>query len=120
MTELINLTPHDIVLVDEEGHPLGTIPPSGKVARCNTSSEVFTTFAHDGIPIHVRRRTFTGHSNFLTKSPPKSGTYYIVSRILAEALPERRDLLIPDGVKRDDDGNIIGCTGFATLTEVDS
>jgi len=38
------------------------------------------------------------------------GTYYIVSQLVKNALPHRKDLLVPKGVVRDDKGNIIGCT----------
>ena len=45
----------------------------------------------------------------------KEGTFYVVSRIAAEAMPERDDLLLVDGTVRGDSGQIIGCTGFAVL-----
>jgi hypothetical protein len=38
------------------------------------------------------------------------GTYYIVSQLVKNALPKRKDLLVPKGVIRDDKGNVIGCT----------
>jgi len=42
-----------------------------------------------------------------------SGVAYIVSALVRSAYPDRTDLLIPHGLVRDDDGNIIGCRGFA-------
>ena len=44
--KIVNLTPHAIVLMDEEGSVIATFPPSGQVARVNTSVEVvgFTSF----------------------------------------------------------------------------
>ena len=39
---------------------------------------------------------------------PKPGVGYIVSQIVAQALPERRDLFFPGDLLRDKDGNIIG------------
>jgi hypothetical protein len=77
--------------------------------------------------IEVRRRKFgdvhitnpkeiTPNTEFKLAHHP--GVYYIVSRIVAEALPERTDLLFPDGIIRDADGTPIGCTGLASLSEV--
>ena len=45
----------------------------------------------------------------------EDGTFYVVSRIAAEAMPGRSDLLLVDGTVRGDSGQIIGCTGFAVL-----
>ena len=38
------------------------------------------------------------------------GTLYIVSQLVKNALPKRKDLLVPKGAVKDDKGNIMGCT----------
>lgn len=49
-----------------------------------------------------------GHLDYM--SVPKA--YYIVSQLVKNALPHRRDLIVPAEVVRDDTGNIIGCRSF--------
>jgi len=70
--------------------------------------------------VEIRKRQFTSvtylENEVEMPLPDKQeGVLYIVSRITAEALPNRDDLLMVDGTVRDDDGRIIGCTGFAQL-----
>lgn len=40
--------------------------------------------------------------------------YYVVSKIFADAYPDRDDFLIVDDLVRDDEGNIVGCRAFST------
>lgn len=40
------------------------------------------------------------------------GTYLLVSAMVREALPLRKDLVSPGQLLRDDDGNVIGCLGL--------
>lgn len=42
-------------------------------------------------------------------------TLLIVSRLVAEACPERDDLVVPDDTVRDDAGRIIGCRALARV-----
>ena len=70
--------------------------------------------------VEIRKRKFTSvtyeEDGVEMPLPDKQeGVLYIVSRITAEALPNRDDLLMVDGTVRDDDGRIIGCTGFSQL-----
>jgi hypothetical protein len=39
----------------------------------------------------------------------------IVSRMVAEAHPERHDLVFPDSLTRDNKGNVIGCNALGSL-----
>ena len=45
----------------------------------------------------------------------EEGVYYIVSALVANAYPERKDLLMVNETIRDDDGRIIGCKSFAVV-----
>jgi hypothetical protein len=80
----INLTPHPITVVD--GADTRTFPPSGSIARVELPLGPVT-----GVP------------------DPQEGVQYIVSILVGEALPARRDLVIPGKQIRDTDGRIIGC-----------
>lgn len=50
---------------------------------------------------------------FYPKGDPHPYTIYIVSRIVKQSVPERDDVVVPDDLIRDDDGNIIGCGRFS-------
>lgn len=45
--------------------------------------------------------------------PKKEGQYYIVSRTVQEAYPERDDFVIPNETVRDKEGKIVGCRSLA-------
>ncbi len=80
-----------------EDTPLGGIPPN--------------TF-NFGIP--VMRVWYDGHDEFPNEV---EGTYYIVSRLVAENAKDRDDFLMVHRTVRDSDGRIVGCTAFATASE---
>jgi len=91
---IINLTPHAIHFPDK------SIFPSLQPARCKEESEVIGMV--DGIElIHRKYGEVTGLPE------PKEGTLYIVSMIVREALPNRKDIASPGDFVRDKDGNII-------------
>jgi hypothetical protein len=102
---IVNLTPHAINLVGD--NPL-TIAPSGTVARCAVTRQ--QVGAVDGIPVN---HTAFGEVTGLPVA--RTGTYYIVSALVAQACPDRADLLITDDAVRDDAGRIVGCRALATM-----
>ena len=104
---LINLTPHAITIVRDGGNI--TLPPSGTIARCTVARRQVGSV--DGIPIN---RTVFGAVEGLPD--PQPGTYYIVSALVAQACPDRHDLLLPDDTVRDDQGRIVGCRALATVS----
>lgn len=104
---IINLTPHTVTVLRENEGPI-EYPPSGMVARCATKRRVIGSL--NGIPIN---RTEFGEVYGLPEPAP--GVYYIVSALVAQALPQRNDLLIPDDVVRDEAGRIVGCRAFARV-----
>ena len=98
-----NLTPHDVRIVKEHGDQV--YPPHGQIARVEVSAERIGT--KDGIPIF---RTIYGDVTGLPA--PEAGTEYIVSQVVANACPERTDLLYPYGLIRDEQGRVVGCEGL--------
>lgn len=104
MSKINNLTPHPVVLVAETGNI--EFPVSGQVARCAQTTERIGDL--DGIPLS---RSQFGEVVDLPKET--DGVYYIVSRLVRSALPERKDLLVPNEMVRDEKGVIIGCRSFA-------
>ena len=104
---LINLTNHDINLYKDD-ILIKTIKTSGE-ARCKEDKIKIGEI--DNIPIY--KLIYTKVEGMLE---PKEGTYYIVSKIVAEALKnERDDLLIPTDMYRDANNNILGCRGFSKI-----
>lgn len=132
MSILINMTPHDINILDDSnvsydkafrgykvnGDPIirETYNPSGTVLRC--SQEEIEAGELNGIKLYkvkfgkVEHTTKDG-SVITFNMPVKDGVYYIVSSIIKNALSDRPDLLVPTRVVRNDKGQPVGCLGFA-------
>lgn len=103
MKKLVNLTPHSInVLL--EGKKV-EIPSSG-VARCSQTSAPAGEV--NGVPL-----TTTSFGEVEGLPAPTKNTLFIVSRLIMSACPDRRDLLVPNDMVRDEEGKIIGCKSFA-------
>jgi len=90
--------------------PVVTIPPSGLVARCATSRVQVDTITVDGVTIPVNRTRFGQVSDL---PDPQPDTIYIVSSLVAQAVPDRQDVFIVDDAVRDDQGRIIGARALA-------
>ena len=163
---IINLTPHDVVLVDENGN-LREFPSEGSVRLSSQTEKSGDLFIHrsSGRTIFCHRGWFYRGGS----APPISGTkcsdcgadpgnavgfsaccgaeeveassedmdwdkipitktvfgeveglpeyskgrYYIVSSLVAQACPNRPDLLIVNETIRDKEGKIIGCQSFS-------
>ena len=105
----VNLTPHEIRVIG--AGPNGAdviIPASGEVARCESSRTVMGYV--NNIPVN---RTVMGEVQGLPEAV--EGVIYITSKIVAEAVPDREDVLIVDETVRDESGRIIGCKAFAHI-----
>ena len=123
MSTIVNCTPHAIQLLREEDGEWDTLmvlEPSGLSVRVVADTENVGSVTCDEQEFDVRKRVF-GNVNVTDSNgeeatlETKEGTFYVVSRIAAEAMPGRSDLLLVDGTVRGDSGQIIGCTGFAVL-----
>jgi len=113
---IINLTPHEVVVMSEGGEEILRVPPSGQVARVSVKSEVVGEV--NGIPI---RKTVYG--DIVGLPEPRSNTIYIVSTIVLIALKDkgihRNDVVSPDtnpdSVVRDSQGRIVGVKYFQVV-----
>lgn len=108
MIELINLTPHTINFVDTDGISIVVVEPSGKIARVNTTT--VTIGEIDGIPV-----TETQFSEVEDLPDEEPGKIFIVSSIVAERVPEREDVFVPNESVRDDKGRIVGCRSLGII-----
>jgi hypothetical protein len=110
-----NLTPHPIrVLREQDDSVLLEIPSEG-VARVAVDAEP-AGHAVQGkvrkvlVPLHEVRY---GAPEGLPEPAP--GVLLVVSAVVRAACPDRRDLVSPHDLVRDEAGRVIGCRGLARL-----
>ena len=101
----VNLTPHALNVFDGDVEVL-TIAPSGTVARC-TQKDVLDTEL-DGVKIFKQE-----FGDVVDLPEPQNGVMFVVSRLVASAAVGRDDLLVPGALKRNDQGQPVGCMGLA-------
>ena len=106
MIKIINLTQHNVNIVNKEGKIIKVFEPSGIVARCTQS----TTTLGKINDIPITQSTF-GEVEGLPQE--EKNTFFIVSRLVLSACKDRHDLLVPNELIRDENGNIIGCKSLA-------
>ena len=105
---IVNLTPHAIVFCNPEGKPYLTVEPSGSLARVSSHIEVTGNVA--GIPV---TETVFGDVTGLPEAKPD--TIYLVSSIVAQRVPKRKDVFIPSESVRDAEGRIVGCKSLGRI-----
>jgi len=106
--EFINLTPHDVNLILQDESTM-TIPASGSIARVGSHVKQVGTI---GI-IPVVKTVF---DTVVTDLPdPQAGVIYLTSTLVAQAVPDRIDVLVPADLRRDEAGRIIGCGALQRL-----
>lgn len=104
--EIINLTPHDIVVM-ADGEEIARFQSQG-VARA-TMERVETGKMLLGGRVPLYRRKCVGLEGL---PQPQENTYYIVSGYVKSECPEREDVICPDTFLRDESGRILGCVDF--------
>ena len=121
MTTLTNLTPHSISVYAADGTTiLVTVPPSGAIARVSVSRVETGVIPIEGDAAAILRRdplasipVFVGNYGAVSGLPaPAFGTIYIVSAMVRQAVPTRRDVLSPGELIRDAAGQPLGCRGL--------
>ena len=109
MTNIINLTPHEISIVNEEGNVIKVFESAGVARAAQKDVEIGML---EGIPII---ETTFGEPVDLPEY--SQGTYYIVSAITAKAASSSgrntQDLFLTGKTVRNSDGQIIGCQALA-------
>lgn len=117
--ELINLTPHAIVL-DIDGTLGGrrVVRPSGVVARVMSTPGRRMDYIDDAPVVPVYTAPIWGAVDHLP--PPAPGKLFIVSALVAARCAGRRDVVSPgtgphDNAVRDADGRLIAVTRLISL-----
>lgn len=104
----INLTPHAISFLNNDGNIIKVVEASGKLARLTTKTITVDDF--DGVPV-----TETVYGEVEGLPDPIPNTIFIVSSLVAQRVPERQDVFIPNESVRDDAGRIIGCKSLGRI-----
>ena len=108
-TNLINLTPHTITLVDQNNQVILTVESSA-VARVSAQTTTVGSYNVNGVEVP---RTHTVYGEVEGLPAPTPGTVYIVSGMIVSALASqgiRRDDVVVSGLQvRDEQGRVIGC-----------
>ncbi len=104
---ILNLTPHTINIFDTDGKTQLYEMPSSGIARCKTEKKQIADIK--GIAIFD---ISYGEVEGVPPVNPGSGTGYIVSFLVRQALPERNDLYSPGELIRNEKGQPIGCIGL--------
>ena len=109
--QYVNLTPHAVTVIGEDGVTILNVPTSGTVARL---SETATTPSSDGVPMVV-----VSLGDVAGLPEPQECVTYIGSMPLLMGMKaagiNRPDVVYPYGQVRDGAGRIIGCRSFATI-----
>lgn len=133
MRDVINLTPHPIYFLDDEGNRVGMLPGNDDALRmdedvmllgalklrvycpeCEGKNPSSCGSCYDGtVSIETDRNRKNFYPHAVEDLPPEDGTLYIVPKIVSEHT-NRDDFLVPDTV-RDEDGRVIGCTALSEI-----
>ncbi|MET7426943.1 hypothetical protein [Dactylosporangium sp. NPDC005555] len=109
-SEVVNLTPHVVRLVGET--VVVELPPVGPSARL-----VLQPDRDDGVlcigDLVVPLKRTAASSQVVGLPPRRAGVWLVVARAVAEALPDRDDLLYPHDTVRDAAGVVVGCRSLA-------
>jgi hypothetical protein len=105
---IMNLTPHEINFVTDTGERVLDVPASGKIARVNVQTSVVGAVA--GIPV-----TQNFYGEVVNLPEPQANTIYVVSLPVAQRVPDRPDVFIPNELVRDEKGVILGCKSLCHI-----
>lgn len=101
-----NGTPHPITLLNADNQVVQVLPKGEIVPRLTTTTVVVGEV--NGVSI-----TETSFGETQDLPAPEEGVLWIVSRLILSANSHRSDLLVPNELVRDNDGNIVGCKSLA-------
>ena len=108
--KLVNCTPHDVNLITKNGNI--TFPRSGIIPRLTESQQKVNSVTVNGIEIDIMEKSF----NEVEGLPePQENTIFIVSALVAGAVKNRDDLVVPNDTIRDGEGRIVGCKNLAKI-----
>ncbi|MGC5388572.1 hypothetical protein ACPXCJ_29155 [Micromonospora chalcea] len=108
--EVLNLTPHVVRLIGDSATV--EVAPAGPPARLVLLPDRADGAVRIG-PLLVPLKRTAASSDVVGLPDARPGVLLIVARPVAEAFPERDDLLYPHDTVRDADGAVVGCRSLA-------
>lgn len=106
---LLNLTPHPLVLMLENGVEL-ELPVAGEPARVLDHRRAQRSLDTDVGPVELAD-VDSRSTEVVGLPPPRDGVVFVVSRVTATAV-DRADVVFPLDEVRDEAKRIIGCRGL--------
>lgn len=104
--KLVNCTPHSISILNHGTGEFETINASGILPRVSQTVEEIGKLGN----YTLTQNTYGEVTNL---PEPESNTFFIVSMMVKNACPERKDLLAVNETVRDSEGRIVGAKSFA-------
>ena len=107
---IVNLTPHTVNLKLANG-TIQTIERKGRIPRIEEVIE-YQTSIDEALIYGI------SYGGVIDAPPIRQDTCYVVSRMVAEALPGRDDLLFPIMLERDLSGNVLSATALGRIVRL--
>ena len=119
---MINLTPHEIAIVEADGAEIASFPASGVVARVSVTEKVTGMVRFDGVPIDIITSSFGEVEGLPSLSDLEGHERFLVSSMVLDRLgPEWSGIAFaPDTGKsavRDAQNQIVGVTRLRTVSK---
>ena len=119
---MINLTPHEIVIVEQDGSEIASFPASGTIARVSVIEKVTGIQYFDGIPVDIITSTFGEVEGLPALSELEGHERFLVSSMVLDRLgPEWSGIAFaPDTGKsavRNEKNHIVGVTRLRTVSK---
>lgn len=119
---MINLTPHEITIVEQDGAEIASFPASNVIARVSVIEKVTGMVSFDGIPVDVISSTFGEVEGLPSLSDLEGHERFLVSSMVLDRLGSEWSgiAFAPDTGKtaiRDAQGRVIGVTRLRTVAK---
>lgn len=109
MKKIINLTGHEVVIMQSNGEKL-TIPAEGRLRAQYTTNNLGELETHLG-PIPITKNFYLRLRDMPEEKP---NVLYVVSRLVAELYPERNDFLMVNGLIKSDQ-RTVACRSLSRI-----
>ena len=119
---MLNLTPHEIIIVEQDGAEIASFPASGVIARVAVIEKVTGAISFDGIPVDIITSAFGEVEGLPALSELEGHERFLVSSMVLDRLGSEWSgiAFAPDTGKtaiRDAQGRVIGVTRLRTVTK---
>ena len=119
---MINLTPHEIILVEQDGAEIVSFPASGTIARVSVIEKVIGIQYFDGIPVDIITSAFGEVEGLPALSDLEGHERFLVSSMVLDRLGSEWSgiAFAPDTGKsavRNEKNHIVGVTRLRTVAK---